>query len=169
MKKLIATAILATTLTACSSTSSNLFVSAVNGAYVVEQNGSLINTILKAELTADERFRVLQAQEQFKQLLEDAKKYEDKPLEFASDILSFKVKFNRYVQIYQDNLYNVAAAHWDEYNLDEQQAFGDTHKQLSIVHDTVDGYLNSLEYQKAMVNIGQYAGTVVKLYTLGVI
>lgn len=152
-------------LTGCSTTS-DLFVSAVNGAYIVEVNGGLIQTIQKADLTESEQTRLFLAKSKFEDAVNDFKGYEQDPLKFANDIISLKIKWEILKDVYGQDIYNIADTHFNEYTLDEQQALKDAHASLLAIADQIDKLVLRLDYAEAASSIGQFSSTVAKLYFL---
>lgn len=152
-------------LSGCATTD-DLFISAVNGAYVVEFNGGLIDTIQKAGLTEQEETRLFLAKAKFESLLDEMKAYSKDPLSFVADIHTFESRYSVYKSVYEKDLYGVAEAHFDEYSVDEQKALEDAHKGLSEASLVIEDAIKSASYQDSMNALGKYARTIAQIYFL---
>lgn len=167
IKQTLATILVAGSLilTGCAATD-NLFISAVNGAYVVEINGGLIDTIQKVDLTEQEETQLFLAKAKFESLLDEMKAYSKDPLSFVADIHTFESRYNIYKSVYEKDLYGVAENHFDEYSLDEQKALEDAHKGLSEASLVIEDAIKSANYQDSMNALCKYARTIAQIYFL---
>ena len=167
MKKTLATISITSSLvlSGCAATD-DLFISAINGAYVVELNGGFIDTIQKADLTEQEETRLFLAKAKFESLLDEMKAYSKDPLSFVADIHTFESRYNIYKSVYEKDLYGVAEAHFDEYSVDEQSALEDAHQSLLEASLEIDKAIKSANYQESMNALGKYARTIAQIYFL---
>lgn len=167
IKKLLSVGLIASSIlaTGCATTD-DLFISTVNGAYVIELNGSLLNTIKNTNLTPEETVKLSIAEDKTEQLLEDVKNYTDNHSTLLTDIPIYKSKYLAYKKIYEENVYQVALNHKNDFTVDELKALEDTHKILAQISEELEGYLDSLNYQASANTLGKYARTIAQIYFL---
>lgn len=150
--------VLALALAGCG-TLGELFVSGTNAAYVFDQNGSLQETITKADLTQEEVNTVNEAQVVILTLR----------TKFSSvtslDLLTLGADYLKAKDAYA-SVYTIVEKHWDEYTPDEQKAFTDVHTVAADLDSRVSTYIETSSAYNGTNTMVQYLVTIGKLGTL---
>lgn len=155
-KLLIGAAIVA--ITGCSSLGS-VFISGTNAAYVLDQNGSMKKTILKADLTKTEIDRVNDAQRVIVNLRDKFERVN------VSELLTISDDYFDARGAYL-GVYSVVVSHQNDYTQDEWQAFEDAHSVAMALDEEVQAYINQMGDRETAQMALQYLNAAAKLAVL---
>lgn len=147
-----------TSLVGCSSLG-EVFISGTNAAYVLDQNGSMKETILKADLTQAEIDKVNDAQ---RVILNLRDKFDTVN---ASELLTIADDYFDARGAYL-SVYDVVVSHEQDYTQDEWQAFEDAHNVAMTLDEEVQSYINKMGDRETASMALQYLNAAAKLAAL---
>ncbi len=156
MIKLIASVILVTSLTGCANFETGLS-DAIDTAYIIEANDGITETVLKADLTTQERQVVLDAESS----MLDLKAYLE-GISTPSDIIMIDGVVSKTVERY-DEAKAVALAHEQEYELYDWEGLVSFHAQMSAMYERYEQFQSQQKYQEAASQLGEYVKLGLKL------